>query len=64
MRTTRIHFEDLSHIDVRVSDIQTEEFQRWLRFANRNDTFKIPGMKQEIRRKDIARTEFLREEDE
>lgn len=64
MQTTRIHFEDLSHIDVRVSDLQTEEFRRWLRFANRNDTFKIPGVKREIRRKDIARAELIREKDE
>ena len=25
MQTTRIHFEDLSFIDIRVSDLQTEE---------------------------------------
>lgn len=64
MQTTRIHFEDLSHIDIRVSDLQTEEFQRWLRFANRNDTFRIPGLKTEIRRRDIARTELIREKEE
>ncbi len=62
MQTTRIHFEDLSFIDIRVSDIQTEEFYRWLRFANRSDTFRIPGLKRVITRKDIIRTETIREE--
>ncbi len=62
MQTTRIHFEDATQIDIRVSDIQTEEFKRWLRFANRNDTFSIPGLKTVIRRKDIARTEFIPDE--
>ena len=41
MQTTRIHFEDQSTLDIRVSDLQTEEFRRWLRFANRNDTYKV-----------------------
>ena len=62
MQTTRIHFEDTTSTDIRVSDIQTEEFRRWLRFANRNDTYRIPGLKQEIRRKDIARIELIRDE--
>ncbi|MCR5137620.1 MAG: hypothetical protein K6C12_11140 [Oscillospiraceae bacterium] len=61
MQTTRIHFEDSSSIDIRVSDLQTEEFRRWLRFANRNDTFSIPGLKRTIRRRDIARTEIIPE---
>lgn len=55
MQTTRIYFEDQSFLDIRVSDLQTEEFRRWLRFANRNDSFSIPGVRQIIRRKDIAR---------
>jgi hypothetical protein len=63
MQTTRIHFEDSSFIDMRVSDIQTDEFRRWLRFANRNDTFTVPGLKRVIRRKDIARTECLPDEE-
>ena len=63
MQTTRIHFEDTSFIDIRVSDIQTEEFRRWLRFANRNDTYSVPGLKRVIRRRDIARTEFIPDED-
>ena len=50
-------------IDIRVSDIQTEEFRRWLRFANRNDTYSVPGLKRVIRRRDIARTEFIPDED-
>jgi len=62
MQTTRIHFEDLSFIDIRVSDLQTEEFRRWLRFANRNDTYTVPGLKRVIRRRDIARTEFIPDE--
>ena len=61
MQTTRIYFEDQSFLDIRVSDLQTEEFRRWLRFANRNDTFSIPGLKRVIRRKDIARTESIPE---
>ena len=63
MQTTRIHFEDSSFIDMRVSDNQTDEFRRWLRFANRNDTFTVPGLKRVIRRKDIARTEYLPDEE-
>ena len=63
MQTTRIHFEDSSFIDMRVSNIQTDEFRRWLRFANRNDTFTVPGLKRVIRRKDIARTEYLPDEE-
>ena len=63
MQTTRIHFEDSSFIDMRVSDIQTDEFRRWLRFANRNDPFTVPGLKRVIRRKDIARTEYLPDEE-
>ena len=61
MQTTRIHFEDLSFVDIRVSDIQTEEFRRWLRFANRHDTFSVPGLKRTIRRMDIARIENIEE---
>jgi hypothetical protein len=64
MQTTRIFFEDASFVDIRVSDIQTEEFRRWLRFANRNDSYSVPGLKREIKRKDIARTETIREDDE
>ena len=63
MQTTRIHFEDKTSTDVRVSDIQTEEFRRWLRFANRNDIYRIPGLKQEIRRKDVARIELIPEKE-
>ena len=62
MKTTRIHFEDATFTDIRVSDIQTEEFYRWLRFANKNDTFKVPGVKQEIKRKDVAWIERIEEE--
>ncbi len=62
MKTTRIYFEDASFTDIRVSDIQTEEFYRWLRFASRNDTFILPGMKQAIIRKDVARIVRLEEE--
>ncbi len=63
MQTTRIHFEDASFIDIRVSDIQTEEFRRWLRFAHRNDTYSVPGLKRVIQRKEIARTETIREDE-
>ncbi len=61
MQTTRIHFEDTSFVDIRVSDLQTEEFRRWLRFANRNDTFSVPGLRQVIKRKDIIRVEAIKE---
>ena len=63
MKTTRIYFEDASFTDIRVSDIQTEEFYRWLRFANRNDTFKVPGMKQAIVRKSVQESCGLRKSD-
>ena len=62
MKTTRIFFEDASFTDIRASDIQTEEFYRWLRFASRNDTFKLPGMKQVIIRKEVARIVRIEEE--
>ena len=61
MQTTRIHFEDSSFVDIRVSDIQTEEFRRWLRFANRNDTFSVPGLRRIIKRADIAQVEIIEE---
>ena len=61
MQTTRIHFEDNTFVDIRVSDLQTEEFRRWLRFANRNDTFSVPGLRQVIKRKDIIRVETIKE---
>lgn len=55
MKTTRIYFQDASFTDIRASDIQTDEFYRWLRFSSQRDTFKLPGMKQAIVRKDVAR---------
>ena len=61
MQTTRIHFEDMSFVDIRVSDLQTEEFRRWLRFANRNDIFSVPGLKRVIRRSEITRVESIEE---
>ena len=64
MQTTRIHFEDASFIDIRVSDLQTEEFRRWLRFANRNDFYSIPGLRKQIKRKDIVRIETIREKED
>ena len=59
MQTIRIHFQDLSFIDVRLSETQTEEFERWMRFANRSWTYSIPGQDKEIKRKDISRTEKI-----
>ena len=47
MKTTRIYFQDASFTDIRASDIQTDEFYRWLRFSSQRDTFKLPGMKQQ-----------------
>ena len=59
MQTIRIHFEDLTYLDIQVSDSQAEEFHQWLRFASRNDTYSVPGTDREIMRKDIARTEVV-----
>ncbi|MBR4474289.1 MAG: hypothetical protein IKS55_11710 [Oscillospiraceae bacterium] len=59
MQTIRIHFQDLSFIDVRLSETQTEEFERWMRFANQSWTYSIPGQEKEIKRKDISRTEKI-----
>ena len=55
MRTTSIYFQDASITDSRASDSETDEFYRWLRFSSQRDTFKLPGMKQAIVRKDVAR---------
>ena len=56
MQTIRITFQDLSYIDVQLSDDQLEDFRQWLRFAHQNDIFTIPGVDKEIRRKDIVKT--------
>ena len=60
MKTIRIHFEDLSSLDMWLSESQMEEFEKWLRFANRNDTFAVSG--QVLTRKDIVRTEIIQDE--
>jgi hypothetical protein len=57
MQTIRIHFQDLTSVDVQFSDSQAEEFIGWLRFANQNATYAIPSEEKEIKRKDIARIE-------
>ena len=63
MQTIRIYFQDLSSIDVQFSDAQAEEFRQWLRFANRDWKYSVPGEEKEIMRKDISRTEVIREND-
>ena len=64
MQTVRIHMDDASCADVRISDIQFDEFRRWLRFANQRDEFNMPGVAQKLKRKSIAWTEVLPEETE
>lgn len=61
MQTIRIHFQDLSFIDAELSDAQAEEFNSWMRFANMNWTYPLPGTEKEIMRKDISRTEIIGE---
>lgn len=60
MHTIRILFEDLSHLDVQMSDEQLEDFHEWLRFANQNDVYTVSGTNQKITRGNIARTENIR----
>lgn len=43
MQTTRIHFENGTFIDVKMSDLATDNFKAWLRFANKLDTFVLPA---------------------
>ena len=59
MQKIRIHFQDLSFLDVELTETQAEEFGRWMRFANMNWTYSIPGQDREIQRKDVSRTEYL-----
>lgn len=61
MQKIRIHFQDLSSIDAELSDAQADELNSWMRFANMNWTYTIPGTEKEIMRKDISRTEIIRE---
>ena len=59
MQTIRIHFQDSTSIDVHFSDSQEEEFRQWLRFANQNEAFSIPGEEWEIIRKNVSWTEAV-----
>ena len=59
MQTIRIHFQDQTSVDVPFSEAQAEEFRQWLRFANRNDAFSLPGEEREIVRKDVSWTEAI-----
>ena len=59
MQTIKITFQDLTSVEVQFPDSQAEEFERWLRFANQNLTYSIPGEDRVIRRKDISRTERI-----
>ena len=62
MKTIRIHFEDLSYVDFWASDEPIEEFHNWLRFANLNDNYDLPGTNQVVKRRDIAKIECIEEE--
>ena len=62
MKTIRIHFEDLSYVDFWASDGQIEDFHNWLRFANLNDNYDLPGTNQVVKRRDIAKIEYIKEE--
>ena len=59
MKKIRIHFQDLSFIDVELSDSQAEELSGWMRFANKNWTYSLPGEEKEILRKDISNTSHM-----
>ncbi|MBR4473991.1 MAG: hypothetical protein IKS55_10185 [Oscillospiraceae bacterium] len=61
MQKIRIHLQDLSFIDTEMPDSQAEEFIGWMRFAQMNWTYTIPGTDKKILRKDISRTEIIRE---
>ncbi len=61
MKTTRIHFEDLSCIDFFATESQMAEFKVWLRFAGQDEMFTLPGTEQKIRRRDITRIESFEE---
>ncbi|MBQ9664248.1 MAG: hypothetical protein IJV40_13960 [Oscillospiraceae bacterium] len=55
----RIYFEDRSHIDFFASETQLEDFCNWLRFANRDDVFVLPGEEQTITRRNVVRIEWV-----
>ncbi len=59
MKKIRIYFQDLSFIDVELSDSLAEELNGWMRFANMNWTYSIPGGGKEIMRKEISRIEII-----
>ena len=62
MKTIRIHFGDLSYVDSEASDEEIEDFHNWLRFANLNDNYDLPGTNQVVKRRDIAKIECIEEE--
>ena len=63
MKTIRIHLEDLSFVVFMASDSQIEEFHNWIRFANLNDNYAFPGTEQEVKRRDIATVELIKDEE-
>lgn len=63
MTDLKIIFSDASEKDLRISDLQADEFKRWLRFANQRDEFILPSLPLAIKRKSIARTVFTRDDD-
>ena len=62
MKTVRIHLEDLSSKDFWASDGQIEDFHNWLRFANLNEYYDLPGTNQAVKRRDIATVELVKDE--
>ena len=54
--------EDLSYVDFGASDSQIEDFHNWLRFANLNEYYDLPGTNQAVKRRDIATVELVKDE--
>ena len=63
MKTIRIHLEDHSYIDFWASDSQIDDFYNWLRFANLNDNYDLPGTNQVVKSRDIATIEVIEHEE-
>ena len=63
MKTIRIHLEDHSYIDFWASGSQIDDFHNWLRFANLNDNYDLPGTNQEVKRRNIETIEVIEHEE-
>lgn len=61
MQKIRIYLQNLSFVDAEMSESQAEEFIGWMRFAQMNWAYSIPGVDEKILRKDISRIEIIKE---